>query len=147
MVKPKIGDFIEASFDVIGLIEGEVSAITDAGFVMSPDDDILARLREQISFLAETSRVDAARRHFRIKARNPETNILLENRSAYPAYVLDFSLSGACIETDAPLDVGDEIAFPRFTCAKIVRAMGNRRFGVEFKRAFRPHEFTWYTRL
>ncbi len=37
--------------------------------------------------------------------------------------------------------------FARFTRAKIVRAFGERRFGVEFQRPFRPHEFSWNIRL
>lgn len=147
MVKPKIGDRIDAIFDIIGRVKGEVSSVTEVGFVMLPDADILDRLHDQIAFLANSAVDDSARRHLRIKPRNPETNIRVAARATYPASVIDFSISGACIETDAPLNVGDKISFPRCTHAKIVRALGIRRYGIEFDRAFRPHEFSWSTRL
>ncbi len=147
MIKPKVGDRIDAVFDIIGRIRGHVAEITRQGFVMALDADIYGRLREQVAFLANSPDDAAERRHFRLQPRNPETTFRTDDCASHPASVIDFSLSGACIETDVALAPGDAIVFPRLTQARIVRALGNRRFGVEFERPFLPHEFTWLTRL
>ena len=39
------------------------------------------------------------------------------------------------------------IDFARFTRAKVVRSLGERCFGVEFQRQFRPEDFSWNIRL
>jgi predicted ATPase len=111
------------------------------------ENEIHAGLREQFAFLADASLDAAQRRHFRVKPRTPETTIRTANGIVYPAYVIDFSISGASIETEAPVGVGEIIDFARLTRAKIVRSIGARGFGVEFQRQFRPHEFSWNIRL
>jgi hypothetical protein len=147
MVKPQIGDNIDAIFDIIGRLEGQVRELTRVGAIIELDAEIHSGLREQFAFLAYPNIDDAQRRHFRVKPRNPETRLSVANRKSYPARVIDLSISGACIETDAPVTVGEMIDFERFTRAKIIRAFGNRRFGVEFLRHFRPQEFNWNIRL
>jgi hypothetical protein len=147
MVKPQIGDSIDAIFNIIGRLQGHVCELTRVGVIMVLDAEVHAGLREQIAFLADPSLNDAQRRHFRITPRTPETTIRAADRLAFPARVVDFSISGACIETDAPIGIGEKIDFARFTRARIVRAFGGRRFGVEFERPFRPKEFSWNIRL
>lgn len=147
LVKPQVGDTVDAIFDIIGRLQGQACEHTHVGVIMVLDSEIHAGLREQFAFLADPSLTDAQRRHFRIKPRHPETTIRAAGRTACAAQIIDFSISGACIETDAPLGVGEMIDFARYTRAKIVRAFGGGRFGVEFAQAFRPKEFTWNIRL
>jgi hypothetical protein len=147
MVKPQIGDHIDAIFNTVGRLQGHVCELTRAGVIMALEKEIHAGLREQFAFLADASLDAVRRRHFRVKPRTPETMIRAADRTAYPAYVIDFSISGASIETEAPVGVGEMIDFARFTRAKIVRSFGERRFGVEFQRQFRPQEFSWNIRL
>ncbi len=123
--------------------EGELFA----GVVVALEKEVHDGLREQFAFLADPSLNAAQRRHFRIKPRTPETTIRAADRMVYPAYVIDYSISGASIETGAPVGVGEMIDFARFTRAKIVRSFGERRYGVEFQRQFRPQEFSWNIRL
>jgi hypothetical protein len=147
VIKPKIGDRIDAVFETIGCVPGRVSEINEFGFIMNIDVDTHNSLRKQIEFLATPRPDDANRRHLRIVPRNPETMITVADKRCFSAYVVDFSISGACIETDAFLSFHDEIAFPCSTKATVVRMLGNRRFGVEFDRQLAPHEFATTTRL
>lgn len=146
MIKPKPRDKIDAVFETIGCVQGHVSEIIEVGFILTVDPTIHRTLCEQIAFLAIPTSNDADRRHFRIEPRNPETMIKI-GTNIFPANIVDFSISGACIETDASLSLKEKIVFPRSTKAKVVRLLGNRRFGVEFERQFASHEFTRTTRL
>jgi len=111
------------------------------------DAEIHNFLRKQIAFASTPRPDDANRRHFRIAPRNPETMIETADENIFPANLIDFSISGACIETDALLSLHEKIVFPRSTKAAVVRMLGNRRFGVEFERQLALHEFTNATRL
>ena len=147
IVKPKVGDAIDAIFDIIGRLQGDVCELTRRGFILALDADVQAGLYEQIAFLADPSLSAAQRRHFRITPRHRETTIRTADRTAYPAQIVDFSISGASIETDAPIRVGEMVEFARLSRAMIVRIFGDRCFGVEFLQQFRPHEFSWNIRL
>lgn len=86
------------------------------------------------------------RRHERIKSLRFRDTYIIDAASGkrYAAQLIDLSLSGAAIETDANLDAGHHILIGRRP-AKIVRrfSLGGREgLGVEFKTFLKPEEFT-----
>lgn len=147
LVRPPVGAPITAKFDAFGAIVGRVRRVADDVAVVELGCDLRRTLAGQISFFRKPGRDGGERRHLRITPRRSETRIRTSANKLFPAIVEDVSLSGAQISTEAPLQIGDVIVFQRMTQAKVVRALDNGRFGVEFDHPFLPDELTWAIRL
>jgi len=144
-IRPEIGDEIDAVFEQIGRLQGSTEEITDEGVFVSMPPALMKGLLDQVIWLqtAETQR-----RHLRIHPREPQTSIKLNGtHTAHPATLVNFSLSGASLKSDASVQLGDKVTFHNFTEGKVVWVAEGGCFGVEFQRPFRPTEFSWATRL
>lgn len=147
LVRAPVGAPINAKFDAFGAVAGRVRRVDDDRAVIEIGPDLRRTLVEQISFIQKPSRDGLQRRYLRIQPRHAETRIRTSGNKLYPAAIEDISLSGARISTAAPLQIGDLIIFQRLTQAKVVRALDEERFGVEFTHSFLPEELTWAIRL
>lgn len=144
-IRPEIGDEIDAVFEQIGRMHGATEEITDEGVFVSMPPSLMQGLLDQVIWLKTA---EPQRRHLRLHPREPLTLIKLNGtHMAHPATLVNFSLSGASLDCDAPVQIGDKVTFPNFTQGRVVWAAEGGRFGVEFQRAFRPTEFSWNTKL
>jgi len=144
-IRPETGEDVDAVFEHIGRLRGAAEHITEDGFFASMPPALMEGLVDQVIWLktAETQR-----RQLRIRPRESKTSIRINGAHAsHPATIVDFSLSGASVESETMLHAGDKVLFPKLTHGKVVWASESGRFGIEFDRAFRPTEFSWNTKL
>lgn len=133
-VEVELGERIIAYFDEIGGIEGSVVRLFDGGFAM----DLKAsqhkrdKLAAQITWLINKDAVGAAdgRRHERITAANKSSTLRFPGGITVDCRVLDVSLSGASIGTDARPAIGTELILGKLRCR--VMRYHERGIGVQF---------------
>lgn len=133
-VVPEIGERIVASFDHIGMIDGQVVRELEGGFCIK----IIAtkhkreKLVAQITWLANRTELDGneERRHERIAPRNGMATLQLAEDISITCRVLDISISGASVSTPARPVIGSEVMLGRLR-ARVVRHHGEG-FGVQF---------------
>ncbi len=104
---------IVAHFDQFGALEGTVVRATDAGFAMKFSSTLHKRekLVAQLTWLINRHELSGieARRHERFAAPSKTMTMRLDEAIAIECRVLDFSLSGASIETVARPQIGTEV--------------------------------------
>ncbi len=136
-VEVDIGERIVAAFDNLGAIEGHVVRTFAGGFAIELQATQYKRdkLAAQITWLMNRHELgDAAevRRHERIAIANSrkQTTLKLDEGVVVPVNVLDFSMSGASIATNARPPIGHEVMVGKIK-AKVVRHH-DEGIGVEF---------------
>lgn len=132
-VEVDIGERIVAYLDEIGGIEGVVVRTFDGGFAMSlrASQHKREKLAAQITWLVNKEELGNAfgRRHHRLVV-NKTSTLRLADGSTADCQVLDVSLSGASIGTDARPQIGDIVIFGKLRC-KVMR-YHDRGIGVQF---------------
>jgi hypothetical protein len=133
-VEVELGERIVAYLDEIGGIEGEVVRVFEGGFAISlkASQHKREKLAAQITWLVNKEQFDASisRRHQRIAVVNKTSTLKLSDGSSVDCRVLDVSLSGASIGTEARPPIGDEVNFGKLRC-KVMR-YHERGIGVQF---------------
>jgi hypothetical protein len=133
-VVPEIGERIVASFDHLGIIDGEVVRALDGGFAFKIISTAHKRekLVAQLTWLANRNELDSkeGRRHERIAPRNGIATLQLAEDIQLTCRVLDVSISGASVSTPARPVIGSEIMLGRLR-ARVVRHH-SEGFGVQF---------------
>lgn len=119
-VEVEIGERIVAYFDEIGGVEGKVVRLFDGGFAMeikatAHKRDKLAAL---LTWLVNRHDTDAGdgRRHKRISVANKLSTMKLPDGNSISCTVLDVSLSGASIGTEARPPIGSDVLFGKMRC-------------------------------
>jgi len=115
-----IGERIVAYFDEIGGLEGSVVRVFDGGFAVGikATQHKREKLAAQITWLVnrgDLSGVDG-RRHERIAVGHKTSLLKLADGTVLDCSVLDVSLSGAAIATDARPPIGSEVMFGKLRC-------------------------------
>jgi hypothetical protein len=126
--KPEDGSVIIAYVEDLGRLEGIVSRVDDMGIavrlVLSPmrRDKLLERL-------GFGSRASEARRHVR-EGTDGATRVQLADGSEFAGRVIDLSLGGVAIASDAPPPVGEAVSVGKMR-GRVVRHIPGG-FAVEF---------------
>jgi hypothetical protein len=125
---------IVAYFDEIGGLEGTVVRVFDGGFALrlKATQHKREKLAAQITWLVNRGSLAGidGRRHERIAVPNKTSTLKLGDGSVVDCRVLDVSLSGASIATDARPPVGSEVMFGKLRCR--VMRYHERGIGVQF---------------
>lgn len=133
-VEVEMGERIVAYLDEIGGIEGQVVRIFEGGFAISlkASQHKREKLANQITWLVNKEQLGGAfgRRHQRIAVVNKTSTLKLADGSSVDCRVLDVSLSGASIGTDARPAIGEIVMFGKLRC-KVMR-YHDRGIGVQF---------------
>lgn len=113
-VSPPIGERIVAYFDHIGGIEGHVIRHTDRGFAIQliATQHKREKLAAQITWLInrdEFGETGDARRHVRTTPTSKTATLALEEGVQIQVVVLDISISGASIATEARPPIGNDV--------------------------------------
>lgn len=133
-VDVEIGERIVAYFDEIGGIEGHVVRTFPGGFALAlkATQHKRDKLAAQITWLVNQADLGgiASRRHARMSVANKTSTLKLPDDQAVECRVLDVSLSGASIGTEARPPIGSEVIFGKLRC-RVVR-YHDRGIGVQF---------------
>jgi hypothetical protein len=133
-VEVEAGERIIAYFDEIGGIEGSVLRVFDGGFAMGlkATQHKRDKLAAQITWLINKDAMgsDAGRRHERLGVANKSSSLKFPGGIAVDCRVLDVSLSGASIGTDARPSIGSEVTLGKLRCR--VMRYHERGIGVQF---------------
>lgn len=133
-VPVELGERIVAYFDHIGGLEGRVARLFDGGFAFSINATQHKRekLAAQITWLVNKGELSGIeeRRHERVTVTNKLSLLKLAEGIATDCRVLDVSLSGASIGTDARPDVGSVVALGKLRCR--VMRHHDKGIGVQF---------------
>lgn len=123
-VVPRPNERIVAYFDHIGGIEGNVTRVFEGGFafklIATPHKR--EKLAGQLTWLINRHEMQDAdeRRHDRVALQPKTMPLKLDEKITIDCRVLDFSLSGAAIETNARPPIGREVLLGRLR-ALVVR--------------------------
>ncbi|AXV15601.1 pilus assembly protein PilZ [Neorhizobium sp. SOG26] len=102
--RPAVGERVVAYLDHLGRLEGNVTALTANGFVMSINatDRKREKLAAQLTWIANKHELGLPedRRHDRLAPRNTRAEITLDDGRRYACRIMDLSLSGAAIDID-----------------------------------------------
>jgi hypothetical protein len=133
-VEVEMGERIVVYLDEIGGLEGEVVRIFDGGFAISlrASQHKREKLAAQITWLINKEELGGnfGRRHQRMAVVNKTSTLVLADGTTADCKVLDVSLSGASIGTDARPPIGDVVMFGKLRC-KVMR-YHDRGIGVQF---------------
>lgn len=136
----RIGERIVAYIDHIGRLEGVVVRTLPTGFAMTISATMRKRdkLAGQLTWLANRHILGLPedRRHGRFTPRNPRSVLILPNGDMVTCHIIDMSLSGAAISSDARPPVGALVTLGK-TQARVVRSQEDG-FAVEFTRLQHP---------
>jgi hypothetical protein len=120
----QVGEKVIAYLDLIGRIEGTVTAQMDGGFMM----DVVASPRKrdkmaaQLTWLANKDILNLPedRRHERVVPDNRHSTVVLDDGRRYNCKIIDISLSGAAIELAVRPAMGTPVTLGRMR-ARVVR--------------------------
>jgi hypothetical protein len=133
-VEVDIGERIVAYLDEIGGIEGEVVRTFEGGFAirLRVSQHKREKLAAQITWLINKPDLGGAfgRKHQRLEVGNKTSTLKLSDGTSVDCRVLDVSLSGASIGTEARPPIGDVVIFGKLRC-KVMR-YHDRGIGVQF---------------
>lgn len=123
-VTGKVGERVIAYLDHISRVEGTIARIIDGGFAVELRNTPRKRdkLANILTWLANRDELNLPedRRHDRFVPKNPITKIVLADGSEHVCRLIDVSLSGAAIATDANPAIGESIALGKMR-ARVVR--------------------------
>jgi len=107
------GEAIVVYLDQLGGLEGTVARQFPGGFAiqLNATQHKREKLAAQITWLANRHELDPteARRHERVVPRNPTSSLTLEDGTSTPCHIIDVSISGASLATEARPAVGAEV--------------------------------------
>jgi hypothetical protein len=133
-VEVDLGERIIAYFDEIGGIEGSVVRVFEGGFAMGlkATQHKRDKLAAQITWLINKDAMGAGdgRRHERVGVPNKSSTLKFPGGIAVDCRVLDVSLSGASIGTEARPTIGSEVTLGKLRCR--VMRYHERGIGVQF---------------
>lgn len=134
-VQVNMGEKIIAYFDQIGGIEGTVARVFEGGFAirLTATQHKREKLASQITWMINKSDIAGGeeRRHERSPKHPPKASVLtLAEGISIECRVLDISLSGASIETEARPPVGNEVILGKLRCR--VMRHHDQGIGVQF---------------
>lgn len=133
-VEVEIGERIVVYFDEIGGLEGVVVRTFEGGFAIAlkATQHKREKLAAQITWLVNKDELGGTfgRRHKRFEVVNKTSTLRLSDGQSVDCRVLDVSLSGASIQTDARPPIGDEVIFGKLRCR--VMRYHDRGIGVQF---------------
>lgn len=134
-VEVEVGERIVAYLDEIGGLEGQVVRVFDGGFAigLKASQHKREKLAAQITWLVNKEELGgslAGRRHQRTALVNKTSTLRLPDGSSADCRVLDVSLSGASIGTEARPPIGDVVGLGKLRC-KVMR-YHERGIGVQF---------------
>jgi hypothetical protein len=119
-----LGERIVAYFDHLGGLEGRVSRIFHGGFGVEliATDHKREKLASQIEWLAKRHELGDTqyRRHERISLGAKTTTLKLDEDISIQVNVIDVSMSGASVQTEARPKIGSEVMVGKLR-AKVVR--------------------------
>lgn len=129
-----VGERIIAYFDHLGGLEGKVVRLFEGGFAI----DLIAtrhkkeKLAGQITWLINKSELSGIeeRRHERVKVSDKFLNLKLDEGIAIVCRVLDVSLSGTAVETNARPPLGADVLLGKLRC-RVIRHLENG-IGLQF---------------
>lgn len=129
------GEKIIAYFDQLGGLEGIVVRSFNGGFAfkISATQHKREKLAAQITWLINKNEISGIeeRRHERWPTNPPKASILtLAEGISIDCRILDFSLSGASIETEARPPIGNEVVLGKLRC-RVIR-YHDQGIGVQF---------------
>lgn len=128
------GERIIAYFDHLGGLEGHVARTFEGGFGMKLSATIHKRekLAAQLTWLINRNELTSEdeRRHERIVPKNGSSFLKIAEGQIMPCRVLDVSISGASIGTDARPPLGQEVILGRLRA--IVVRYHEQGIGVQF---------------
>lgn len=117
-------ELIVVYLDQLGGLEGSVARLFPGGFALqfSATRHKREKLADQITWLINRSELDPseARRHERIVPRNQSSSLTFEDGTTIPCHVIDISISGASVETEARPGIGEEVLLGRLR-SRVVR--------------------------
>lgn len=133
-VEVELGERVIAYFDHLGGLEGKVVRLFDDGFAI----DLIAtrhkkeKLAAQITWLINKNELHGIeeRRHERVKVNNRLLTLKLDEGISIECRVLDVSLSGAAIETNARPPLGADVLLGKLRC-RVTRHLENG-IGLQF---------------
>ena len=112
-IEVEMGERIIAYFDQLGGLEGVVSRMFDGGFAikLSATQHKRDKLAAQLTWLINRAELtpEDQRQHERIVPANIESMLKLDEGIVIPCKVLDVSISGASIGTEARPQIGNEV--------------------------------------
>ena len=134
-VSPPVGERIVAYFDHIGGIEGHVVRGFDGGFAMElvATEHKREKLAAQLTWLINRDELGSGaeeRRHNRASVANKAATLKLDEGVTIHVNVLDISMSGASIATEARPAIGAEVILGKMR-GRVVRHHADG-IGVEF---------------
>lgn len=128
------GERIIAYFDHLGGVEGKVARLFDGGFALefNATRHKKEKLAAQITWLLNKSELRGIeeRRHERVKVSDKYLTLKLDEGIAIECRVMDVSLSGAAVETNARPPVGVDVLLGKLRC-RVIRHLENG-VGLQF---------------
>ncbi|OLP60552.1 pilus assembly protein PilZ [Xaviernesmea oryzae] len=111
--RPRPGERIIAYVDHVGRLEGTVSKLSDASFVvrLNATERKREKLAAQLTWIANRHELGLPedRRHDRLTPRRTRTQLTLQDGTSYPCRLIDLSLSGAAVDTELRLPAGTPV--------------------------------------
>jgi hypothetical protein len=145
-VELEVGERIVTYFDHLGGLEGRVVRVFPGGFAieLTATQHKREKLAAQITWLMNRNDLDAAseRRHERFATPNKLSSLNLGGGVALPAKILNLSVSGASVATDARPAIGTEVVIGRLR-ARVARHHAEG-IGVEFSDIQNPDALRRY---
>jgi c-di-GMP-binding flagellar brake protein YcgR len=142
-VKGKIGERVIIYFDQLGRVEGTIVRHLETGFAVALSVPVIKRekLADQLTWLANRQSLGMPedRRHDRVVPHNPRSTLILNDGREFMAKIVDLSISGAALSTDANLPVGTPVMLGK-TQAIVVRSFADG-VAIEFSRLIQPEQF------
>jgi len=134
-VEVEEGERIVAYFDQLGGLEGTVVRLFDGGFAIQlvATQHKREKLAAQLTWLINRSELthEDERKHERIVPDNTESMLKLDEGIVIPCRILDVSISGASIGTEARPPIGQEIVLGKLR--GVVVRYHSRGIGVRFR--------------
>lgn len=133
-IEVEIGERIVSYIDELGGLEGKVARVFEGGFAIAftASQHKRDKLAAQITWLINRNEIggDINRRHQRTTITNKTSTLRLAEGASVDCKVLDVSLSGASIGTDARPAIGSEVMFGKMRCR--VMRYHEQGIGVQF---------------
>lgn len=143
-VKAPLADKVVVYLDQIGRVEGTVARHLENGFALALAVPLLKRekLADQLTWLANRHALGMPedRRHERITPRLTRATVHLPDRTTAMAKIVDLSVSGVSVRSDARVAMGMRVAVGE-TPGIVVRIFDGG-FAMEFIRALNPETFS-----
>lgn len=145
-VEVEEGERIVAYFDQLGGLEGTVTRIFDGGFAIQlvATQHKREKLVAQLTWLINRHELtgEDERKHERTTPKNTESMMKLDEGIVIPVRVLDVSISGASIGTEARPPIGQEILLGKLRAVVVrhhTKGVGVRFRDIQNPAALRNH--------